>query len=105
MLPNPIFELFGRGVYMYGICIAVGLLCCIGVFFLYTSKKGLSEKQEIDLNKFNYIFNGNEIEYTIQVPMDKLKEFANDFFVDETELEIIKESMIAIYDTVELLIG
>ena len=44
MLPKPIFELFGRGVYMYGICIAVGLLCCIGVFYLYTSKKGLSEK-------------------------------------------------------------
>ena len=29
---------------MYGICIAVGLLACLGVFYLYTSKKGLSEK-------------------------------------------------------------
>lgn len=75
------------------------------VNYINSFKKGLSEKQELDLNKFNYIFNGNEIEYTIQVPMDKLKEFANDFFVDETELEIIKESMIAIYDTVEQLIG
>ena len=44
MLPEPIFYLFGRGVYMYGICIAVGLLACLGVFYLYTSKKGLSEK-------------------------------------------------------------
>ena len=44
MLPNPLFELFGKGVYMYGICIAVGLLCCIGVFYLYTAKKGISTK-------------------------------------------------------------
>ena len=38
MLPNPIFELFGKGVYMYGVCIAVGLIACIAVFYVYTSK-------------------------------------------------------------------
>ena len=44
MLPNPIFYLFGNGVYMYGICIAVGLISCIGVFYLYTKKKGVPAK-------------------------------------------------------------
>ena len=44
MLPNPIFTLFGNDVYMYGICIAVGLLACIGVFYLYTTKKGVPAK-------------------------------------------------------------
>ncbi len=44
MLPNPIFEVFGRGVYMYGVCIAVGLLACITVFYVYTGKKGMPSK-------------------------------------------------------------
>lgn len=44
MLPNPLFTLFGNGVYAYGICIAVGLLACIAVFYYYTKKKGVPEK-------------------------------------------------------------
>ncbi len=44
MLPEPIFTLFGRGVYMYGICIAVGLIACIAVFYIYTGKKGVHQK-------------------------------------------------------------
>ena len=44
MLPNPLFTLFGNGIYAYGICIAVGLLACIAVFYYYTKKKGVPEK-------------------------------------------------------------
>ena len=48
MLPNPLFSfnLFGKtlSVYMYGICIAVGILVCLGVFYLYTKKKDMPTK-------------------------------------------------------------
>ena len=48
MLPNPIlqFSLFGNDfkIYMYGVCIAVGILVCLGVFYLYTKKKDMPEK-------------------------------------------------------------
>ena len=36
--------------------------------------------------------------------MNEVKDFANDFFVDETELENIKDDMIKIHSTVENLI-
>lgn len=41
MLPGPIFEIFGQGVFMYGICIAVGLLVCLIVFYSYTKRAGM----------------------------------------------------------------
>ena len=48
MLPDPIleFSLFGREmkIYMYGICIAVGILVCLIVFYIYTKKKNMSSK-------------------------------------------------------------
>lgn len=44
MLPNPIFTVFGQGVYMYGVCIAVGLIACIAVFYIYTARKGMPTK-------------------------------------------------------------
>lgn len=40
MIPGPV--LFGV-VHMYGIMIAVGLLCCFGFIFLVCKKKGISE--------------------------------------------------------------
>jgi phosphatidylglycerol:prolipoprotein diacylglycerol transferase len=43
MLPNPILEftLFGKEVqvFMYGVCIAIGLLACFGVLVLYSKKR------------------------------------------------------------------
>lgn len=42
MAPNPLFYLFGRGIYAYGICIAIGILCCFLVFNYYTKKKNMS---------------------------------------------------------------
>ena len=44
MLPNPLFELLGKGVYAYGIFIAIGLLACLLVFFYFTNKKGMAQK-------------------------------------------------------------
>ena len=41
MYPQPLFTIFGREVYLYGICIAVGILACIWVLFHYTKKKGM----------------------------------------------------------------
>ena len=38
MLPDPLFTIFGQKVYMYGICIAVGIVLCLLVFFIYTKK-------------------------------------------------------------------
>ena len=43
MLPNAIFTIGNNGVYMYGICIAVGLLCCLLAFYYLTKKKGMPE--------------------------------------------------------------
>jgi phosphatidylglycerol:prolipoprotein diacylglycerol transferase len=41
MHPQPLFELFGKEVYLYGIFIGVGLLACIWVLYYYTKKKGV----------------------------------------------------------------
>ena len=41
MHPHPLFEVFGIGVYPYGVFIGIGLLACIIVLYLYTTKKGM----------------------------------------------------------------
>lgn len=38
MHPQPLFEIFGKGVYAYGICMAVGIVLCFG-FLLFTMWK------------------------------------------------------------------
>ena len=35
MHPQPLFEIFGKGVYAYGVCMAVGIILCFG-FLLFT---------------------------------------------------------------------
>ena len=44
MLPEPIITIAGKGIHMYGVCIAVGILLCLVVFFLYTKKRGMPNK-------------------------------------------------------------
>ena len=34
MHPEPLFYIFGQGVYAYGICMAVGIIACFG-FLLF----------------------------------------------------------------------
>ncbi|MBR2870837.1 MAG: prolipoprotein diacylglyceryl transferase [Clostridia bacterium] len=41
MHPQPLFEIFGKGVYLYGVFIGIGLLACIWVLYYYTKKKGV----------------------------------------------------------------
>ncbi len=43
MVPNALFKLFGNGVYLYGICIAIGLVACILFFFYFTKRRGMPE--------------------------------------------------------------
>lgn len=48
MHPSPIisFSLFGKdfSIYLYGLFIAIGILCCIFVCYYYTKKRKMSEK-------------------------------------------------------------
>ena len=44
MYPYPLFEFFGKGVYLYGICIAVGLIACLITFYVLSAKMGMPEK-------------------------------------------------------------
>lgn len=37
MHPQPLFELFGKGVHLYGLCIALGILACILLLYKLTS--------------------------------------------------------------------
>lgn len=48
MYPYNLFELLGQGVNLYGIFIAVGILACFIVFFLYGKKDGMDQ----DLQSF-----------------------------------------------------
>ncbi len=43
MVPNSIFSIFGQPVYLYGICIGVGIIVCLIVFYFYTKKSGMTE--------------------------------------------------------------
>lgn len=48
MHPQPLFSftLFGKdlSVYLYGLMIAIGIIVCIAIFYLYTKKKEMPEK-------------------------------------------------------------
>lgn len=47
MHPSPIFTIFGRSVYLYGVLIAIGLMACLWVLYYYTKKKNMpSEIQD-----------------------------------------------------------
>ena len=43
MHPGPLFSIGSFKVYPYGVCIAMGLIACLIVFFAYTSKMGVNE--------------------------------------------------------------
>ena len=44
MYPYPIFNLFGNEVNLYGVCIAVGIVCCLISFYILSKKFGMPEK-------------------------------------------------------------
>ncbi len=43
MHPDPIFTIFGRGVYLYGICMAVGIIACFAFIYLTMKKRKFNE--------------------------------------------------------------
>ena len=63
--------------------------------YIVSHKKGLANNTAIDLNKFNFIFNGNKIKYSLQIPVDKIHEFLNieKIFGDESEATELKKSI------------
>ncbi len=44
MYPYSLFTIFGNGVKLYGICIAVGIICCLIAFYILSKKFGMPEK-------------------------------------------------------------
>lgn len=46
MLYQPLFTVFGQPVYMYGVMIAVGIICCFWVLFSYAKVLGLKEEEK-----------------------------------------------------------
>lgn len=43
MHPDPIFTVFGKGIYLYGICMAIGLIACFGFLVFTMWKKKFNE--------------------------------------------------------------
>ncbi len=43
MHPEPIFKIFGQGVYLYGICMALGIISCFVFLYFTMLKKKFSE--------------------------------------------------------------
>lgn len=43
MYPDPIFKVFGQGVYLYGICMALGLIACFVFLMIAFVKKNFNE--------------------------------------------------------------
>ncbi len=44
MLPNPLFTLFNFDVYAYGMCLAIGIVACLVVFYVFTRLKKMPNK-------------------------------------------------------------
>lgn len=43
MHPEPIFKIFGQGVYLYGVCMAVGIVACFGFLLFAMWKRKFNE--------------------------------------------------------------
>ena len=55
MHPDPLFTIFGKGVYLYGICLALGIVACF-VFLYFTMKKKMFNDASTDMIIFIGIF-------------------------------------------------
>lgn len=51
MYNKALFHIFGRGVYLYGVCIAIGIIACLLVYYLYTKRKNMPA----DVQDFTFI--------------------------------------------------
>ena len=75
--------------------------------YLISYKKGLNEDTNINLNKFNFIFNGSKIVYSLQIPISDIidKEKLDFMFGEEEEWTNIENSIISTAKMVDSLIG
>ncbi len=55
MHPQPIFTLLGKGVYLYGICLALGIVLCF-LFLYFTMKKAKFNDASLDVILFVGMF-------------------------------------------------
>lgn len=55
MHPEPLFEIFGQGVYAYGLCMAIGIIACFIFLMIAFSKRNFNE-EAIDKILFIGIF-------------------------------------------------
>lgn len=51
MYNKALFHLFGRGVYLYGVCIAIGIIACLIVYYQYTKRKNMPA----DVQDFTFV--------------------------------------------------
>ena len=73
--------------------------------YLLSYKKGLINSDSMDLNKLNFIFNGNKIKYSLQIPLSNIIEFTNQYNSTIDEIIHALNTIRSIYDTVKNLIG
>lgn len=78
--------------------------------YLISHRKGLSEKNELDLNKLNFIFNGDKICYSIQLSLSQIICFTSTFSSLEKVLSVdefnaIRNKMSSSADIINNLIG
>ena len=75
--------------------------------YLISYKKGLNEDTNINLNKFNFIFNGSKIVYSLQIPISDIidKDKLDFMFGEEEEWTNIENSIISTAKMVDSLIG
>ena len=53
MHPDPIFTIFGRGIYLYGICMALGIILCFA--FLYVTMRYIKNFNEASSDMIIFI--------------------------------------------------
>ena len=51
MYNKALFHIFDRGVYLYGICIAIGIIACLIVYYQYTKRKNMPA----DVQDFTFV--------------------------------------------------
>lgn len=72
--------------------------------YINSFKVELDSSQTVDLNKFNFIFNGTPITYTVQMSMAKVKDFVATPFQDE-EITALKNDINTYLQIVESVVS
>lgn len=68
--------------------------------YLASFKKGLNDDPSINLNKFNFIFNGTEIIYNLQIPYSRITNFIDLLDTSFDEEKALSKSIMNVVNTV-----